>query len=295
MKVARWLGVLGFAAAMACASGASAAPSDGIPEAIAAARGEPVDQLTRDVEHLHPLAMILLAKRLYDDGRKDEAVFWFYEGQLQWRSRFLIYPELNRGGDALSGESEAEMFERLIDSIKPDINQYASDDPPTFVKAIDRVLAWDAAHPDAFAPLGPGKDKVRKTFVDLQTYVATHADDLRKASADRRAKAAAEPQPTSDDPYPGEGGGMLMTPQEFVQPCADARFTAFHVGVSTKAEVARALGKPETWSNDPDGGSTLDYACNSAPVMPGMVQRLEIGFKFNARKILVALDLPKQR
>ena len=297
MKVVRWLGVLSFAVAMTCAGGASAAPSDGIPEAISAA-GEPVDQLARDVDHLHPLAMGLLAKRLFDMNRKDEAVFWFYEAQLRWLARFATYPELNRGGDALSGESEGDRYGRVLGDLAPDINRYAADDVPALLKTLDRVLEWDAAHPDAFAPPGPGKEAARKKFAEYRASVEAHADDLRKASAERRAKAAAEPQPTSDDPYPGEGGGALMTPQELVQPCAADRFKGFKTGIATKVDIVRALGAPESWSSDKDGASELSYACNGTPTGMGglqFVQRLDITFKFDTKKILVALDLPKQR
>jgi hypothetical protein len=297
MKIVRSLGALGFATAMACANGASAAPPDGIPQAVAAS-SEPIDQLARDVDHLHPLAMALLAKRLFDMNRKDEAVFWFYEAQLRWLARFATFPELNRGGDALSGESEGDRYGRVLGDIGPDINRYAADDVPALLKTLDRVLEWDAAHPDAFSPPGPGKEQARKKFATYRAMVEAHADDLLKASADRHAKAAAQQQPTSDDPYPGEGGGPLMTPQELVQPCAADGFKGFRTGVSTKAEVARTLGAPESWFAEKDGGSTLSYACNGAPTSAGglrFTQRLEVTYRFDARTLLVAVDMPKDK
>jgi hypothetical protein len=38
-------------------------------------------QLEAGIERKHPIAHLLLAKALFLEGRRDEAVFWFYLGQ----------------------------------------------------------------------------------------------------------------------------------------------------------------------------------------------------------------------
>src|SRR5579872_3010843 len=50
------------------------------------AETEALDRLIADAPHEHPLAMMVLAHRLFNAGRKDEGVFWFYLGQLRWRA-----------------------------------------------------------------------------------------------------------------------------------------------------------------------------------------------------------------
>ena len=113
---------------------------------------EPLDVLTQDVEHLHPVAMLFLAKRLSDAGRGDDAVFWFYEGQLRWKAHLALDKD----------QMEEAMFERLFSDIGPDINKHAFRDLPMLQKTVDAVLDWDASHPDAFTPPGQEKDDTRK-------------------------------------------------------------------------------------------------------------------------------------
>ena len=64
--------------ALLISSNAFASALDGGDRRAAVERGahEPVAELLHDVEHTHPVAMMLLAKRLFDAARRDEAVFW---------------------------------------------------------------------------------------------------------------------------------------------------------------------------------------------------------------------------
>lgn len=64
-------------------------------EAVATkANREPLDDLVRDVEHMHPVAMFVLAKRMFDQRRGDDATFWLYEGELRWKARLAANSNL---------------------------------------------------------------------------------------------------------------------------------------------------------------------------------------------------------
>ena len=259
------------------------APADGatINAATAQALKEPLDDLTKDVEHLHPVAMFFLAKRLFDAGRRDEAVFWFYEGQLRWKAHLSMNKD----------QFELAMFERLHADIGPDINQYAFHDPDALLATIDKVLDWDASHSDDLTPNGPGKDEVRKGFGEFKTYIVAHKDEIAKKNA------AASANSSSDDPYSGSGGALFGTPQEMIQNYDPAVFAAFKVGVTTKSEIIKALGMPEWWETEKDGSSAIGYSFQRAgpEAAIGLVQRVTVSFKFDAKEALAAISLPPDK
>ncbi len=260
------------------------APADSatIDAATSQALKEPLDDLIADVGHLHPVAMMFLAKRLFDAGREDEAVFWFYEGQLRWKAHLL----------ANKDQMEIAMFERLHADIGPDINQYAFADPDALLATIDKVLDWDSAHPDALTPAGPEKDSIRKGLADFKDYIVAHKDEIAKTNAQRNANA------TPGDPYSGSGGALFGTPEEMVRDYDPSAFAAFRIGVTVKTDVVKALGKPEWWETEKDGTSAFGYSFHrSDPTSArlGLVQRVTVSFNFDAKGILRAINLPPDK
>src|SRR5262245_22183604 len=81
----------------------------------------------------HPSAYYGYAQRLFSQGKKDDAVFWFYVGQLRYRFHLKANPSLDRGGDPAA-------FGALSATIGGTINGYAGGNPKEWVKAIDRAL-----------------------------------------------------------------------------------------------------------------------------------------------------------
>ena len=57
------------------------------------------DELKKGIEKRHPAAYYLLAQKLFASGGRDEAVFWFYAGQLRYRFHLAASPELPTSGD----------------------------------------------------------------------------------------------------------------------------------------------------------------------------------------------------
>lgn len=274
--------LLAFGTAPAAAAGLfQPVAHEAIDEATARATGEPLDQLVKDVEHLHPVAMMLLAKRLNDAGRNEEALFWFYESQLRWRGRL--------GSDPF----EDDAFERLFSDVGPDINHFAQRHIDLWLKVLDDVLAWDAKHPDDFA--GAKRDTSRDGLVQFRAYIVAHRAEIEQKAAEEDREAGT---PTADDPYPGSGGALFGTPQEMIGAYDPHAFDGFKIGTTKKAEVVKALGKPEIWSTEPDGTSSLSYSyhmADGASAVLGMVRRVSVSFTFDANKVLTGIALPSDK
>src|SRR6516165_5037561 len=55
-----------------------------------------VEALAAGIEHEDPAAALELSNRLWAAGRKDDAVFFFYLGQLRFRAHLLSDPKRDR-------------------------------------------------------------------------------------------------------------------------------------------------------------------------------------------------------
>lgn len=259
---------------------------------------EPLDSLIKDMDHRHPVAMFFLAKRLLDAGRGDEAIFWFYLGQLRWRAH------LRHNNDTYVGPfsgGEAATFSRLFETIAPEINEYAFGDVPASVAMMRKVLDWDAVHPDDFTPPGKDRDDERKGLEKLAAMMLSRQDDIRASRAKRGLANRQGPATVSvgDDPYTGSGGTLFGTPSEMTAQYDAQRFSAFHIGRTTKREIVEALGRPEVWSTDEAGICTLSYGFKRVmPVltqMMGMVEQVHVNFRFNSKKVLMEIELPSEK
>lgn len=128
-------------------------------------------QLIAGIEQKHPSAYYLLAKKLFETGRKDEAVFWFYAGQIRWRARLMGNPQLPRDG-------EPALFSSLSEVIGRPLNEYAFGDIAGLVKTIDRALEWDASHADTLNRK-PERDKSREGLAGMKAHLVANAGDIR--------------------------------------------------------------------------------------------------------------------
>ena len=76
-----------------------------------------IEALAAGIEHEGPLAALELSNRLWVAGRKDDAVFFFYLGQLRYRAYLLSDPKRDRS-----------LFDAMISAMRPPINQYVFGD-----------------------------------------------------------------------------------------------------------------------------------------------------------------------
>lgn len=107
-----------------------------------------------------PLEMFSPAFILFQNGEKDEAVFWFYAAQLRTRYQ-LAYQNGDRG----------QLLSVMLMTTGPSINNYAFQDVSNFDRILDRVLEWDktTANPFREKPRSESIDKqVEQVYVGLR-------------------------------------------------------------------------------------------------------------------------------
>jgi hypothetical protein len=129
-------------------------------------------QIEDRIETKHPAAYFILAIKLFEAGRRDDATFWFYVGQIRYRAYLLSNPKLDPSGDPA-------LFSSLFATAGPTINGYAFGDIPQLMNIIDRALDWDAKHPDGLTPKSPKRDEVRDGLVKLKSQIASQRDEIR--------------------------------------------------------------------------------------------------------------------
>jgi hypothetical protein len=102
----------------------------------------PEAQVEASIADSHPSIAVAYAKRLFDEDRKDDAVTWFYIGQLRYRFHLLANPDISPDGDPA-------LMASLNATIGQAINEWAGGSPDGWMRSIDKALAWDASHGNA--------------------------------------------------------------------------------------------------------------------------------------------------
>lgn len=122
----------------------------------------------------HPATYYEYAQRLSIKGERDQAVFWFYAGQLRYRFQLLSDPTQDPSGDPA-------LFASLQHTVGRSINLYAGADPEKWARQIDEVLKWDAATPNGFTSKTDYKkelEEVRAGLTKFRDYIKTNRDQL---------------------------------------------------------------------------------------------------------------------
>jgi hypothetical protein len=133
------------------------------------------EQLKAGIEKQHPAAYYVLAGKLFEAGQKDEAVFWFYAGQLRYRFHLAANPTLPRSGDPA-------LFASLTDVVGAPINGYAFGDIPQLVATIDKVLGWDERTDNAFTSKtahAATLKGIRDGLTGMRAQVLSRSDEIR--------------------------------------------------------------------------------------------------------------------
>lgn len=119
---------------------ASARPAEALtPEQV---KTLPHAQVEARLPQLHPASYYLYASRIFNEGRKDDAVVWYYVGELRYRFLLAARPSLER--------EESTVFNSMHSMVGGMINQYAAGDLERWIGQIDAALAWDEANPNGF-------------------------------------------------------------------------------------------------------------------------------------------------
>lgn len=139
-----------------------------------------IEQLRNGIENRHPSSFYILAEKLFAAGKKDEAVFWFYAGQLRYR----VYLLVNQG--KLDPSGDPAVFASLSEVVGRPINEYAFGDIPELVKTIDAVIAWDRSHANTLTPRQKYRsehDQIVAGLTQMRDEVVRKADSIRKTRA----------------------------------------------------------------------------------------------------------------
>lgn len=139
-----------------------------------------LDELIRIIPDQHPSFYYILASRLFQANRKDEAVYWFYAGQLRYRIRLACHPDL-------APDTEPALFGSLQETVGRPINEHAGADPRKWVATMERALAWDAATHNGFEPKAPCRAAIAEQRSGMSGLIAHVRDNEAQLRRDRAA------------------------------------------------------------------------------------------------------------
>jgi hypothetical protein len=146
------------------------------------ARAQAPSAVPSDVAPLagqHPAEYYRRAAQLFGTGRKDDAVFIFYLGQLRYRAHLSARRDLKPDGDPA-------LFASLSEVVGRPVNEYAFGDIPALARTIDAVLAYDRANPDRFTPpatFPQAHAGVRDGLVTMRAQMLPDRDKIRATRA----------------------------------------------------------------------------------------------------------------
>lgn len=147
-----------------------------------------------------PLELFNPALVLFLNGKKDDAVFWFYAAQLRVRYQ-LVFEKGDRG----------QLLSVMMMTMGPAINNYAFQDISNLNRILDRVLEWDKKTPNPFHDRIRSKEEDKRLeqvysgFRELKAKLVAEKDDM-----ERKARLAA---PEMDRMYADFGNRCRKTTQ----------------------------------------------------------------------------------
>lgn len=134
-------------------------------------------QVERELPASNPASYLQYAAVLWSKGERDQAVYWFYVGELRYR---FCLASMKSGGQPC----DAELFGALHQEIGSQINPYAGGDPDKWVAEMGKALDWDASHPNGYtskSAFATDYDKTRAGLEGLRDYVRSHRAELMAA------------------------------------------------------------------------------------------------------------------
>lgn len=135
----------------------------------------PIDELESQAGVLHPVALYILANRLFYAGEKQAAANWMYAGQLRYR--FMI------GARGEAAADDRILFSALSEQVGRPINEYIAGDPDEWITAMRWALDWDAATDNTVTSKTQHAELLqttRKGLEDLIQRVDSSRDEIRE-------------------------------------------------------------------------------------------------------------------
>ncbi len=138
------------------------------------------EQLMTGIENAHPATYYALALKLFAGEKKDDAVFWFYAGQLRYRFHLASHPELDPSGDPA-------VFASLAETVGRPINEYAFGDLRTLDATLGKVRGWDEKTPNGFTSKTRYAAAWKTTRDGMESLVKYMRENGEQIRAQRRA------------------------------------------------------------------------------------------------------------
>jgi len=151
------------------------------PISVDQALSLPIAEVEAALPSSHPAVLYAHARRLFETGRRDEAVVWFYAGQLRFRFHLRANPSLPKDG-------EPALMASLNATVGQTINEWAGGSPRQWASAIDQALAWDQAHPNATTARdqhAAAWEATRRGLAGLRDQILTNQDQIREQRRSR--------------------------------------------------------------------------------------------------------------
>lgn len=117
----------------------------------------PRGQVEQSLPAAHPMAYYLYAARLFHEGDKDDALFWYYVGEIRSRFYLAANPNLSKSGDP-------GLLASLHQSVGSVIVEWGRTVPNVSAKQLRRALDWDASNDNGFT----SKSSHRKLWQDTR-------------------------------------------------------------------------------------------------------------------------------
>jgi hypothetical protein len=139
----------------------------------------PQQKVEERLSNSHGAVYYGYAARLFNEGRKEEAVLWFYVGQIRFRFDLAAKPDADSsGGPALLAS--------LNSSIGARINDWAAKDTALWLRQINRALEWDATRPNGVTSKATFKkeyEEVRSGLTRMREEIVTRGHDSAESSS----------------------------------------------------------------------------------------------------------------
>ncbi|VAX01137.1 hypothetical protein MNBD_GAMMA22-2559 [hydrothermal vent metagenome] len=137
-----------------------------------------IEQLKEQAATIHPAGLYILAKKLYKNNNKDDAVFWLTVGHLRFKFHLATEPN----SKSLDGPS---LFSTLQNFIGGPINDYAGINPSQWAKTAKKAKQWDLDNKNTFTSKKNHQKEYAATHVEMDKMISYIIDNKEKIRLDR--------------------------------------------------------------------------------------------------------------
>jgi hypothetical protein len=152
--------------------------SEGLKTSDAGKLEGTITKMLREKDTLTPEQMFVASVRLYDLGKKDEAVYWFYEAE--YRARLFVAALSQPGTIGNKGFELKHAYGAFMQLAGTEINGYAGCDPDKWLGVLKKVKNTNLRSPN-LQQIFPGVAFVEKEKWDtLNNQVSSGMDGLSR-------------------------------------------------------------------------------------------------------------------